>query len=432
LENWGSCVESISFSTDLYNLSNDNIKTLFLPDNSYTKRWDVNNCDINNITIDTSTFVPWDINSLTLSSNTIYKVENWTYNFIWDSSLDWAINIPKGSTCIALIWENSDNVIFTSSFTSWWIKYNKALLNYDRWNTTIWYNFIYYNLSLDWNKSSSNRMNEWIRLFRWNTSTLNKIKIYNFSWDGLYILWDYYTWFNIDSYNNNRWLSIYDWKYNLFNNIKVFNNRKNIALLWNSSKHTFNNVLTFNSDNWIELSNWNSTYNLLFNNINIFNNLSWYKLTDWNYNYSSEINYFNNYNLYWNNEWIYITDWKLIRYWNWKIFWNIVNWTWTNLNDSISSLWTDWLWSIWFSNWSNDFSWTMSCAYHVQPLWMNLWSNCSLSWRIELENTINSFTYWSNIPFQKQPVWYNNSINEFENYFNDWTDYFSNKKIWEW
>jgi hypothetical protein len=490
---------TITESTDLWSLSDSDLKQIFSQTNSYytsSWSWALNNCDSNNLTIDTTTFVPWNIWAKTLTWNTIYKIPNWTYNLIWATTANWHIDFWWN--CIALVWQSKAWVSLTAAFTSGWNLFLIWIINMPSKS-----NSIITNLRIDWSKAMPNRYGNWIKLLgNTNNISINNVNIYNNGWGWItFEVWtNTNTISNLETYNNNGDWIFLNWSNNnnitglkSYNNITGFeirgnstnNNIKNIeifnnAYLWitlnSSSSNTFTNISSYNtysgnsSGEWIKLES-GSNYNV-FNNVHVLNNANWWLqlITNSNYNTfnnldihnnwnvwitlnTSSNNYFNNSQIYSNFWWIYFisssnsntfnnistynnsSEWIDDSWWiNNKYYWNLkIFWNWFNTFWSWLSAWT---WSaIWWSNWIQDTTWTMSCAYHSQPnLVASWWVTCTdkRTKTVWLSMPITSKTYWASMANQIRPVKWNNAIANWELYWTDWIDYDSSKKVGEW
>ncbi|EKE27656.1 MAG: hypothetical protein ACD_3C00179G0004 [uncultured bacterium (gcode 4)] len=437
----------------LYSSSDAALKTVFSSWSEYTAWWKANWCSttpsIVNIT-DASTFNTY-LNWKTLTTNRIYKIANGDYN------LDWGINM---TSCTAIIWQSRWWVIIKRNYNdttpAWMV--NK---NYNS-------NSILTSITLDWNKANFTYANSyWIYWYWAKNSTLKNISITNnkshwvafLSYADNNILDDFIInnnvagfslWSNLNTlknfqiYNNsNNWIQLSYATGNILENFKVYNNTNHWIHLFpnNCIGNVINNTMVFNNNaNWIYLQ-WSAQSHNSFNNLQIFNNARWIEFDN-----AGSYNHFNNVMIYGN--WWWSAE---MLYWTNQIFndnYVFNNWAWLKLTSStlnkyywISKIFSQttvtnpfdiWTWAyLWWSDWALDNTWTADCSWHAKPGNNNdFWATCTSRWRITLTSTpIKTYSFWSNIINQKRPVRWNWTA--FELYWDDWTDYFSSKKIGE-
>ena len=444
--NWKTVVKKwsdITSSTDIYSLSDNEIKYLFESWSYYTQNWASNPCNT------------WSINVITINNfssaysvpgNTIVKVPNWTYSLSWATTSSWHITFAWN--CSAIIWQSRDWVLFNSNFTSW-ARAFMSLMSSNRSNT------ILYNFTINWNKASANRYAYMLTL-NWSNNDIVNAVIGN--WDATWIAlnvcdncmisgvksynnWSY--WFdvsnsqypfiyNITSYNNTYWVSIENSTQNaIINNCMVYNNSSFWLLLNNARYSTISNCQIFNNSWGLNLGM--NAWNNYLKNLQVYDNDWWIVMTNWN-------NYMNNISTY-NNNIGYFTSWASWNkyYGSMKIFWaSQVSFSWTTWSDSSLSPWTDWM--MWWPNWSLDITANpIDCSYHSQPnLVANWWAGC---WDIWIKSSwlnmpVTSYNYWSNIFNQVQPLrcpfWKTCSAwSNLVNYWVNWIDFDPAKKIWQ-
>ncbi|EKE27657.1 MAG: hypothetical protein ACD_3C00179G0005 [uncultured bacterium (gcode 4)] len=483
----------ITPATDMYYKSNDELKYIYDTWSTYVYNWSGSTCNMSTLKIDTTTFVPWDFAARTLTWNTIYKVPNGTYNFIWAAGGQGNIHISWD--CTAIIWESEWWVLFNNAMTSGWWWWNPWFINV---NTRK--NIILANFKMDWNESTnSNRFSnniyiassssnvtvmnaelydngKWINWY-WSITNVNirNINAHHFSYAWIlinwlngylsdiisnnstnywvYLNWTGFTTQNLTTYSNWNWLSAYV-SNSMFNKTITYNNT-NYWIVFQWSNNVINNANAFNNASWIwmHLANNNT-----INNIQSYNNVY-----DWitTYNNQSTGNAFNNVQLYnnwqawinnwWNNVYNNIYTYNNTAYWFFLVASSSNTYYWNNLNFGNSAwlstsnfYWTNWTdaalnaWAAMLSWWAGtmDQSPTMSCDYHAKPSGLNVWWTCSTRNKLSLTAPIAGFSLWANIANQKRPIrcpiWQTclNWANLIE-YGINWIDYFSSKKIGE-
>lgn len=463
------------------------LRQIFATWSIYTKYWQTNGCDPNNITIkefDDTTVFTWWKNSI--ANNTIYKLKDWDYVM-----RSWA-PLRLNGTCSRLIWSKNTKIYtdtyWSSSYpiSSWWKNIiisnlkidwisnplwvshtwtyiwtyfnpsNSTIANVESYNFTYWilsqtqsdHNNYYYNLNLHDN------LQYWIAIFL-NNSILNRIITYNnnVNWIRLanaqnnilknIITFNNPTWLsinlasnfnsvkNINAYNNNIWIQLWDTG-TMLNNLNLYNNKTYwINLGWKYD--SINNIVSYNNWSWWVYFWYTSTNNNLVNNALIYNNWSnwwvYYNYTTINNNIINNILSFNN-NSYWINYRVLSTATWNNYYWDiqsfWNTSWSLYTWTYT-----------------WFWTWSNSDSiaqtlsldswkltntWTYSNDIIASPN-INWWDS-SIRWNQNLSvNWNETYNFWTNVKKQSRPIKYNWTWFE---YFWTWiSDYNSYMWVWE-
>lgn len=443
----------ITKDDDLYNLSDDELKNIFWTGSYYTKNWASNLCDVDSISIITATWWTFS-NSYSVPENTIIKVPNWDYDLSWVvSSLNDNASI-KLTQCSAIVWESKSGVVFNSNFPEnppiwiWlYLNNNSILTNFSfDWADKNLYLSTIYSLSnstiSNWIVRNTNWFNltpislvsnnfldriEMYDLYRhalefWNSNLISNIKIYN-------------SWIKTTTSN----IFSIAWNNNAVNNIILFNNKSSISkwiidIQWLRYNNSFNNLQVFNNSAFWFLCLYCN--NNLFNNAYFYSNKWWIKIEA---AFTSVSNTFNNTYFYNNSQvglnafsaWAFIS---FIYYWDFSSFANTISnialWSFSNI-----VAWTSWN-SLWLDEWNLiNWVWTMSCDYHSQPnLVSSWWTSCQdkeekSSW---ITTPVTSYVFWSSIRNQTRPIRWNNSISDWEYYWEDGVDYDSTKKIGQW
>ncbi len=128
---------AISLYTPLYPLKDEDLKQIFSPEISkLATMFTGNDCNPENIVIDTTTFNNGNISNYSLSNNTIYKASNGTYEVLNQIKFGWEnLTTPR---CTAIIWESKENTIFLPK--SNWYDFRMSNLSILSTVTVSWHN----------------------------------------------------------------------------------------------------------------------------------------------------------------------------------------------------------------------------------------------------------------------------------------------------
>lgn len=382
-----------------------NIKYALFGDGSawataYTRLWD-SSCIPTTIQ-----YLPTSFAGGTLSSNTIYILNSWTY----------LLNAPiRIGSCSALLGKWETILIPTNT--------SVTPIVYASWEN----NVIIHNIQANGN----NIISWWISSMASTNVSLNNVKSYK----------------NIEYWFSSIWSSKV-----LLNASQIFSNP-----IWvnNLSRVTINNCLIYNNNLWVKSYFWT----ISINNSQIFNNITWagLSLSFWTTNnsliYNNSIYWMfiewgeysiNNSTIYNNGTWISLnkapfplsTTWYLTWYWTIKLFGN------TNNLDIVTGNSFD-MWTTspaWLSRSAGQLdTWSTTIDYDrvTNPqngsgqLLISGSNRTSLRWPQTFDTTKYPIRYifWWNILKQIAPVRYNSS--SLESYGNDWSDYFTTRYITE-
>lgn len=364
----------ISLWTDLYSLTDDELKNIFTSKNVFTNSWENTSlCNISSMKIDSTTFHPWTYNQdLTFTWNTIYKIPAWEYVFS-KANVDESYFTKYWDNCVWFIWEWKNKTIIKNT-DSW-----DSIFLVDWWN----------NIILSWfsiNRDEPNEKITWIHVkSSSNNTTLTNIEVKNQNvW--VWTEWNTNIWFlNIN--NNETWIRNTSWNISVKSTTSSWNIHDWIDIYWWSNHIIEDSYFNNNSSNWIFHSSWELTIkNSSFNN----NTSMWIYNANWNisiYNTTSN----------WNNNWywlgVYWTSNAIIE----NSSFNDNSWMWlyysTSTSSNLSIKWSNFNWNTW--NWI----WIYGSGDRIIEnsfIKNNVWEWIyHASWNLSIMSTIFSWNTWN-------------------------------------